>query len=631
MIKIMIVFLAILVTGWTSVHDTARGEDTEIPAVHDLISVGPQGRLMCIDNEGDTLYAATQKAQYALSLLRRMPRGTEHGLRFEFGDSTLNGRIYYGFMYDPDRVKHAYPMYRRSASIINGVAEVDIARRMAGVRDFIGWQESGIIRLGYRIISENGLFLYDGKLILRGTGPFRVDTCLIEGPFVNIVTDSGAVVSFETNYPVTGAVEIGTRVFRDSASVMHHEITLSGLDPNTEYVYTVSYGRYRDAYRFRTAPSPGSRTAFTFAYASDGRAGYGAGERNLKGVNAYMMKRIAALCAFRNVAFLQFTGDLIDGYHIDPDEMDLEYANWRRTIEPYAHYIPFVAGFGNHESLEHYFALGNKEVGVDRFPFDDVSSEAVFARNIVNPHNGPASEDGAVYDPDPDKIDFPPYDETIFYHTYDNVVMICLNPNYWYSWTITDYPEVGGCPHGYIMDRQLAWFDSVLTMFESDNNIDHIFVTIHTPMFPNGGHVEDDMWYGGSNDPRPYIAGKPVEKGIIERRDQLLDAMMNRSSKVKAVLTGDEHNYWAFRLAEEVPIYSDGYAGPRIEVTRPIWMINDGAAGAPYYGQEEAPWTPYVRSFSTQYALVLFHVDGERISVEVVNPDTLEEIDRFEL
>jgi len=39
----------------------------------------------------------------------------------------------------------------------------------------------------------------------------------------------------------------------------------------------------------------------------------------------------------------------------------------------------------------------------------------------------------------------------------------------------------------------------------------------------------------------------------------------------------------------------------------------------------------HVRSFTTQNALVLFHIDGGTVKVTVLNPDTLEEIDAYGL
>lgn len=604
----------------------------EIPAGHYNIYHDSDGNLYYLTEAGDTMKMYYEPGKYTLSKLRVTPEGTDAGLRFNFGDSTLNGWIYYGFFPDLDEVKHAYPIYSsRTAIIENGISEVDIKNKLVGKYDFIGWQESGLMRLGYRILNDRGQILYDGKLILTGKGPFEVDTCIIEGPFINMIQPNSAVVSFETNYPAVCSVMVDGRVFSDLKAGLHHEIRLNGLEPDKIYDYSVFYDSYDESHSYRTAPEPGARTKFTFAYASDGRGNTGGGERDIKGVNSYILKRIAVLCNQKDVRFFQFTGDLIDGYVIDPDEISLEYANWKRTIEPFAHSMPFVASFGNHESLLHYFSDGKRGATIDKFPYDSVSAEAVFARNFVNPLNGPDSEDGCQYDPDPDKVDFPSYKENAFYYTYDNVAIISLNSNYWFSPSIKYEQKIGGNLHGYIMDNQLKWCKEVLEKFEDDDAIDHVFVTLHTPIFPNGGHVKDDMWYSGDNSKRPWVNGEPVEHGIIERRDQLLDLMMNHSTKVRASLTGDEHNYSLLRVTEELTIYPEDYDGKKLTKFRPFWHINNGAAGAPYYGREETPWMDHVEAFSTQNAVVLFHVEGKCIEVEVVNPDTWEELDRFEI
>ena len=153
-----------------------------------------------------------------------------------------------------------------------------------------------------------------------------------------------------------------------------------------------------------------------------------------------------------------------------------------------------------------------------------------------------------------------------------------------------------------------------------------MFLSVHTPVFPNGGHVGDDMWYRGKNDIRPRIAGKTVAKGIIERRDDLL-TLIQMSPKVIAVLTGDEHNYNRLRLDATVPIYPDDWTLPKVTLKRPFFQVNNGAAGAPYYAQDKTPWSAFVKGFSTQHALCLFHIEGPRVRMEVVNPETLEVLD----
>ncbi len=145
--------------------------------------------------------------------------------------------------------------------------------------------------------------------------------------------------------------------------------------------------------------------------------------------------------------------------------------------------------------------------------------------------NGPESEDGASYDPDPKKTDFPSYKESVFYYTYDNVAVIVLNSDYLYSSSTPFIRLTSGNLHGYILDRQLEWLASTLKTLEADDRIDHIFVTQHTPAFPNGGHVGDDMWYSGNNQYRPYIAGRPHPKGSSKGETNILTLLSIRATR----------------------------------------------------------------------------------------------------
>jgi len=349
------------------------------------------------------------------------------------------------------------------------------------------------------------------------------------------------------------------------------------------------------------------------------------------GVNAYIVKKILALARFQDVRFMQFSGDLITGYLSNVEDIQLQYANWKRVVQPFAHYFPMYLSMGNHEALLRTFVdtVARHIFQIDRFPFSTESAEVIFAENFTLPLNGPESEDNMYYDPNPNKVDFPPYAENVFYYTYDNTAVVVLNSDYFYSPSSAFIRRTSGGLHGYIMDAQLMWLKETIEILESDENIDHIFVTQHTPCFPNGGHTMDDMWYGGNNGWRPYVAGKPLHKGIIERRDQILQILVNESEKVRAILTGDEHNYSRLHLQPETKIYPDNYFSEKISLRKSIYQINNGAAGAPYYAQEWMPWSPDVSNFTTQHAVVFFYVDGKQIWVEVRNPDTLEVVDQF--
>ncbi len=605
---------------------------TDIPAVYGNISITQTGEMVFQDRDGLALPLLNKPQEYTLQQMRSAAVGTETGIRFNFADSTLQGLLYYGLINSAD-ARYSNPIYYHTpAELTAGIAEINIKKRLSGKYDFTNWEKSGTVLLGYRLITDQGQFLYDGKIRLKGTGPFEVAACIVEGPFVNLLTPEGATISFETNFPVVGRVRVeNSSIFSDQRPDVHHEIKLTGLSADRDYEYEVEIDGVSERYTFHTAPRPDKKTTFTFAYASDSRSGAGGGERDLYGVNKYMLRRIGAAVLDNKVRFIQFTGDLVSGYKYNKGELQLQYANWKRTIEPFAHYIPFIPVMGNHEALGTVFDNGGWGVFLDKFPFNEVSSEKVFADNFVNPLNGPLSEDGSKYDPDPQARDFPPYAETAYYYTYGNVAIIALNSDYWYSPSIRRYPEGGGNLHGYIMDNQLAWCRRTLEKLEQDTTIEHIFVTQHTPILPNGGHVKDDMWYGGNNGPRPTIAGKPVDKGIIQRRDEFLDLLINQSSKVIAVLTGDEHNYNRLLLTSDTVIYPEGYLYPKLELSRPLWLINNGAAGAPYYAREYPPWSDALQLFSTQNAVVLFKVDGQHIRVEVLNPDTLEKVDAFVL
>ena len=621
--KIRILVVLLYVSGFSC------AQKIKVPAVHSNIK-NNNGALY-VEIDGQQVYEVEYQNPYTLSNLRGKIAGTSNGLYFDFNDDSFKGKLIYGFIPFGDS-KYPHPVfYARSAQILTGRVAINISQQLRGRYDMVDWEKNKKGTLGYRVIGETGNILFDGMISFKGAGPFEIDDTILEGPFINLLQSDGATISFETNNELVATVTVGGKEFKSPQPSKHHEILISGLESSKEYDYSVIYGENTQSYSFKTAPKSGSRSRFTFAYASDSRGGNGGGERDLYGTNAYMVKKIMALATQQNAAFMQFTGDLITGYRTSGEEMDLQYANWKHTIEPFAHYLPVVTTMGNHEAIKKMFQKDKLSFEIDRFPYDTESAEAVFSRNFVNPLNGPESEDGASYDPNKKKIDFPSYKENVFYYTYDNIAVVVMNSDYWYAPGTNQIPHVGGGLHGYIMDQQLAWLTKTVEQLETDENIDHIFVTQHTPCFPNGGHVQDDMWYNGNNAKRPYVAGEPLEKGIIERRDQILDLLINKSKKTRAILTGDEHNFAKTELGPNTIIYDDKWELPKLELTRTIYQINNGAAGAPYYAQEQTPWSGSVTGFTTQNALVLFYVDGDKIDMEVLNPDTLEKVDELKL
>jgi hypothetical protein len=625
--KYILTVALLLIGQWLPAQEIL--ESSMFPLIHhnlDRDETGPY-----FEVRGQKFHQVILARSYGLPRMYGNPVGTTDGISFNFQDSTFFGTLLYGFIPYGDS-RHPKPVFFRTpADIEKGIAEIKITD-LAGRYDMIGWAEKGKGTLGYRVVNDQGRMIYDGIVSFAGKGPFEIDDTIIEGPFVNLLQESGAVISFKTNNSLRPQIEINEKTFRGKRGTIH-EIEIKGLEADTDYEYTVNYGDKSQTYELHTAPEPGSRTSFCFSYASDSRSGNGGGERDLGGVNAYIMKKIMALNTLKGVRFMQFTGDMITGYRAYMDEMELEYANWKMAIQPFAHYFPVFTGMGNHESLNNmYYDEGFRQrVMVDKFPYATESSEYLYAKELVNPTNGPDSEDRSDYDPSVSTKDFPTYDENVFYYIYDNVAVVVLNSDYWYAPSTAYLQFVSGNLHGYIMDNQLKWFERTISKLEKDDDIDHVFITQHTPFFPNGGHVQDDMWYNGNNDYRAIVAGRRVAKGIIERRDELLEIIVNQSTKVRAILTGDEHNYCKTEIGPETNIYPDVYLPEKIELKRTIYQINNGAAGAPYYAQEETPWTPFTSGFTTQNALVLFYVNGDSIEMDVFNPDTLEKFDELKL
>ncbi|MEM9001282.1 MAG: hypothetical protein AAGB24_13540 [Bacteroidota bacterium] len=610
-----------------SVNIIVAQEVEDIPKSYSNILEDENG-LYLQDGE-QRYYARDSNPQYNLKQLFGNPQGTDDGVTLDFGN--FNGDITYGLI-PYGKAPHPLPVYRFVKTLDSGKVAINIKRDFRYPYDFVDWQKHKMLSMGYRLTNEKGMVVYDGELSLKGSGPFSVAPAIYEGPFVNMLTDTTATLWFNTTLPVAVAVEVNGDTLASPLGT-HHEISVTNLAPNTKYRYSVDYDGFKQQYHFMTAPKPGSRKPFVFAYTSDSRHASGGGERKVYGANAYIMKKIAAVAYANNAAFMQFSGDLINGYLETNAETQLQYTNWKKAVEPFWHYMPFQVGMGNHEALGYIFrdSTGRSRGFVDRFPFATSSAEMAFAAAFVNPISSLKSEDGSRFDPSDQTNDFPSYVENVFHYRYDNVAVVVLNSDYWYAPSLSNNSHTSGGLHGYIMDNQLEWLKTTIMALEGDTTIDHIFVTQHTPIFPNGGHSRDDMWYSGNNEKRPFIAGKAVEKGIIERRDEYLDILINSSEKVLAVLTGDEHNYNRLQLTSEVTIYPENYPHEKLEVSRPLYQINNGAAGAPYYAQEVLPWSAHTKAFSVENAVCLFYVDGPTVKMKVVNPDTLNVIDEIVL
>ena len=479
------------------------------------------------------------------------------------------------------------------------------------------------------------------------TGTYSTCVTLTEGPFVDCVTHNSAVISWETDSACRGAVLIKRTEITDDADSSRHEVLITGLKPGTRYVYRVRY--WTDAgisreYSFQTALAPGSERPFKFGFMSDSRRGVGGGERSLNGVNEKMLSEFITALYYKGAHFICFGGDLVNGYTSDMRDFESQLETWKRIVQPVAARIPIYKAIGNHEQVGNFYRVSDLiEKNEFYLLFTDRegegSAEACFAREFVSP-NGSVYGFGA---PMPEaRISGvggaqtgPSYVENVYSFNYGNSHFVALNSNYWYTGKryasgrkfagkeaiIIALKHLGGNREGYIRPNQLKWLERDLQAAQNDEDIDWIFIYLHEPAFPNGGHLRDAMYWGtpGRGELGGYNDTDVPLGDVIDMRNRFWKVVA-KYGKVIAVLCGDEHNYSRTRIDSSIhPDY-----------LWPVWQIVSGGCGGPYYVQDKSvPWVKKVESFAPSKHYCFFTVDGDRVSMTVYS-DTSEILDHVE-
>ncbi|MCX6550382.1 MAG: metallophosphoesterase [Acidobacteria bacterium] len=446
-------------------------------------------------------------------------------------------------------------------------------------------------------------------------GRYERRTTVLLGPSVDLVTTSTAVISWNTDRPAFGRVELWTADgktkvgdFSGAAGPsLTHVVSVTGLKAGTAYRYralvtdqadgpVVCTGRF---YTFRAEPP--RATPFAFMFLSDGRPGTGGGFINFNGVNAEVAPRLIADGYRRGGAFALYGGDLTSGYTSSVEHFGMMLDTWKHVNDPVGHEMPIYEGFGNHESLHAFY----RDASGSRYSTDrtgDVSSEGEFARRFVNPENGPDAEviNG---------VTGPSYKGTVYSFDYGNTHVVMLNTGYWFTigGPAADrslaLKLLGGNRGGYIMKNQMAWLERDLAAARK-RGVVHIFVAGHDPLLPVGGHVSDAMWWNGLND-----ASLP-SGDVVAMRDRFV-AILDRY-RVTALLVGHEHLY--------ARVVADKSVVPGL--TRPIVQFVSGGAGAPFYAQDESvPWARAIKKFAASNHYVLFKVNGPVVEFEAIDLD----------
>ena len=416
---------------------------------------------------------------------------------------------------------------------------------------------------------------------------FQKIPTILEGPFLSQINRDSAIVWWVTDTPTKGEVRLmdGATTPSESGLALRHVVRLKALKAGTKYAYQAismaDNGEIRSrTHNLRTSPQ---EPEFSFAFTCDGRTGgLGGGDTALEGINGISARALAIQMARHSPHMLIFTGDLINGYTTREDDFRAQMRSWKRIYGPLWHEVPIYTGMGNHESLIDIFP--------DRTQVDkqgQQSAEAVFASEFVHPMNGP----------EPERPGLPPYKGSVYSFDYAGCHFTQLNSDYWYS---SRPEEHTGNPFGRLLPGQLDWLEKDLTAARSAG-AHHIFVFVHEPAFPNGGHMQDSLWGGG-------------EPEGVKVRDRFWTIVTQASAT--AVFSGHEHNYSRTLIDSKTPVHRDGTPNP--EFAKPTWQITQGAAGAPFYPRDyTAPWTNNVKKFVAHtWSYCLIQVRGPRVSLE---------------
>lgn len=446
-----------------------------------------------------------------------------------------------------------------------------------------------------------------------------------EGPFVDQITPTSAIISWDTDQPVNGAVKLAGKsdIQATTTNVTHFEVPLTGLAAGSTYTYSVQItdGTNTTATRQYTFITPQPHTTkFDFVAMGDGRASPGGSEYNYNGVNYSVVRQLFTSAFNRNAAFVVFSGDYAWGYTTNPLDLQMQLRSFKDAIEQVRHYIPLYTAMGNHElSIRGYMdtnilsqppkpPVDPDNIGPYVLLFDNEapnSGENIFANEFVNPTNGPVP----VTPPNmPIAKSMPPYQENVYSFDYGNSRFVVLNTAYWYSSLAEKY---GGYLYGYIADDQAAWLVNEFNRTKTDSSIDHLFLIGHTPFFPTSGHITGGMWLSGGS---PAKNGGTDRTYVVERRDQVWQAFVN-SGKAVAYLASDEHNY--SRTFATKDRNGKGYANP-------AWQIVTGGAGAPLVANPVStlvPWSQDVKMLTPQLHYVLLKVDGKQVTAQVYSVD----------
>ncbi|MBL7721622.1 MAG: hypothetical protein JNK98_06470, partial [Chitinophagaceae bacterium] len=194
-------FIFLLLITW---HLYGYCQLPAIPSSYANVHYDENGRLY-FQKDGLRYFADTSKPRYTIEKLLGNAAGTADGIALDFG--SFKGTITYG-MIPYGKAPHPLPVFRFTLPLKEGKVSINIKTDFRSAYDFVGWAERKQFVLGYRLMDEKGLVVFDGEIAAEGTGPFTIVPAIYEGPFVSNITDKEAVIWYNTTQPCISHIEV---------------------------------------------------------------------------------------------------------------------------------------------------------------------------------------------------------------------------------------------------------------------------------------------------------------------------------------------------------------------------------------------------------------------------------------
>ncbi len=444
-------------------------------------------------------------------------------------------------------------------------------------------------------------YLYEFSLIAMKYGNayrfYKVPSFDVK-PTIDYTGDNEITVSFRTSQSAFAILQYGEGKLDKTSDFISHgvehyfKIRVNGYDRKYLYRVVLKYKNSKfcnvsKTYEFKTKCKKDEN--FSFGVFGDCRSFYENSDSNLYGVNYSVMKDVLKGFNIAGVDFVVGVGDYATFITNSPLDFVGELNSYRKVASFLSSYIPFFETRGDHEIFGHVVTSGKFMVVPYELP---LRPENILPFYLRNPQNGPKKH----------RKNFPPMDGTVFSFRWGNSLFIALDTTYGIAHGVRDLSKYN--INGTLCEEQFEWLEKELKRAKRDG-VEHIFIFDHAPPFPNGGHIQDAMYYNGKN------------KYVNEVRKRFLRLISDYN--IDILFCGHEHNY--SRTLVDKSVDSD--------VKNSFWQIISGGAGAPTYPIDRfTPWHKNVKATSTEKNFLVVKVMGKKIMVFVYNRN-MELIDSY--